>query len=79
MKRIIMIKPLLYGIFILFTYHIVFKTELIFTNKEVETFVNYMEQRNDFLGTTNFMIWLVIIYALIITALNRIDKVKKNS
>ncbi|WP_299996906.1 hypothetical protein [uncultured Clostridium sp.] len=79
MKRIIMIKPLLYGIFILFTYHIVFKTELIFTNKEVETFVNYMEQRNDFLGTTNFMIWLVIISALIITALNRIDKVKKNS
>ena len=79
MKRIIMIKPLLYGIFILFAYHIVFKTELIFTNKEVETFVNYMEQRNDFLGTTNFTIWLVIISALIITALNRIDKVKKNS
>ncbi|MCI9304092.1 hypothetical protein [Clostridium sp.] len=79
MKRIIMIKPLLYGIFILFAYHIVFKTELIFTNKEVETFVNYMEQRNDFLGATNFMIWLVIISALVITALNRIDKVKKNS
>ena len=79
MKRIIMIKPLLYGIFILFTYHIVFKTELIFTNKEVETFVNYMEQRNDFFFFFNFMIWLVIISALIITALNRIDKVKKNS
>lgn len=77
MKRIIMIKPLLYGIFILFAYHIIFKTELIFTNKEIETFVSYMEQRNDFLGATNFMIWLVIISALVITALNKIDKVKK--
>ena len=70
---------LLYGIFILLAYYITFKTELFFTNEEVTTFISYMEQRNNFLGATNFMIWLVIISALVVTALNKIDKVKKQS
>lgn len=76
MKRILIIKPLIYGIFILVLYNILFKTELFFTNEDVSTFVSYMKERNDFLGTSNFMIWLVIISALVITALNKIDKVK---
>lgn len=76
MKRILIIKPLIYGIFILVLYNILFKTELLFTNEDVSTFVSYMKERNDFLGTSNFMIWLVIISALVITALNKIDKVK---
>ncbi|WP_195989814.1 hypothetical protein [Clostridium sp. D53t1_180928_C8] len=76
MKRILIIKPLIYGIFILVLYNILFKTELFFTNEEVSTFVSYMQERNDFLGASNFMIWLVIISALVITALNKIDKVK---
>lgn len=79
MKRALLIKPLIYSIFILSAYYIIFKTELLFTNKEITTFISYMNKRNDFLGTTNFMIWLVIISALVITALNKIDKVKKNS
>lgn len=79
MKRILIIKPLLYSIFILLAYYITFKTELFFTNEEVTTFINYMEQRNTFLGATNFMIWLVIISALVVTALNKIDAVKKKS
>ena len=76
MKRILIIKPLIYGIFILVLYNILFKTELFFTNEDVSTFVSYMQERNDFLGASNFMIWLVIISALVITALNKIDKVK---
>ena len=64
---------------ILLAYYITFKTELFFTNEEVTTFINYMEQRNTFLGATNFMIWLVIISALVVTALNKIDAVKKKS
>ena len=36
-----------------------------------------MNKKNDFLGATNFMIWLVIISALVVTALNKMDKVKK--
>ena len=76
MKRILIIKPLIYGIFILVLYNILFKTELFFTNEDVSTFVSYMKERNDFLGTSNFIIWLVIISALVITALNKIDKVK---
>ena len=76
MKRILIIKPLIFGIFILVLYNILFKTELFFTNEDVSTFVSYMQERNDFLGASNFMIWLVIISALVITALNKIDKVK---
>ena len=76
MKRILIIKPLICGIFILVIYNILFKTELFFTNEDVSTFVSYMQERNDFLGASNFMIWLVIISALVITALNKIDKVK---
>ena len=76
MKKILIIKTLIYGIFILVVYNILFKTELLFTNEDVSTFVSYMKERNDFLGTSNFMIWLVIISALVITALNKIDKVK---
>ena len=75
MKRILIIKPLICGIFILVLYNILFKTELFFTNEDVSTFVSYMQERND-LGASNFMIWLVIISALVITALNKIDKVK---
>ena len=77
MKRVLLIKPLIYSIFILVAYYIIFKTELLFTNKEVATFINYMNKRNDFLDATNFMIWLVIISALVVTALNKMDKVKK--
>ena len=79
MKRVLLIKPLICSIFILVAYYIIFKTELLFTNKEVATFINYMNKRNDFLDATNFMIWLVIISALVVTALNKIDKVKKHS
>ena len=79
MKRVLLIKPLIYGIFILLAYYITFKTELFFTNEEVATFISYMEKRNDFLGATNFMIWLVIISSLAVTALNKIDKVRKQS
>ena len=77
MKRVLLIKPLICSIFILVAYYIIFKTELLFTNKEVATFINYMNKRNDFLGATNFIIWLVIISALVVTALNKMDKVKK--
>lgn len=77
MKRVLLIKPLICSIFILVAYYIIFKTELLFTNKEVATFINYMNKRNDFLDATNFMIWLVIISALVVTALNKMDKVKK--
>lgn len=77
MRRVLLIKPLIYSIFILLLYYFIFKTELFFTSKEVIEFLNYMKERNNFLGTSNFMIWLVIISALIITALNKIDKVKK--
>ena len=77
MKRVFLIKPLICSIFILVAYYIIFKTELLFTNKEVATFINYMNKRNDFLDATNFMIWLVIISALVVTALNKMDKVKK--
>lgn len=77
MKRVLLIKPLIYGIFILLAYYIIFKTELFFTNKEVTTFISYMKEKNYFLGATNFMIWLVIISALVVTALSKIDKVKK--
>lgn len=77
MKRVLLIKPLICSIFILVAYYITFKTELLFTNKEVTTFIGYMNKRNDFLGATNFMIWLVIISALVVTALNKMDKVKK--
>lgn len=77
MKRVLLIKPLIYSIFILVAYYITFKTELLFTNKEVTTFISYMKEKNDFLGATNFMIWLVIISALVVTALNKMDKVKK--
>lgn len=76
MKRILVIKPLIYGIITLIVYNIIFKTELLFTKKDVTAFINYMQEKNDFLGTTNFVIWFVIIAALIITALNRMDKVK---
>ena len=76
MKRVLLIKPLICSIFILVAYYIIFKTELLFTNKEVATFINYMNKRNDFLDATNFMIWLVIISALVVTALNKMDKVK---
>lgn len=77
MKRVLLIKPLTCSIFILVAYYIIFKTELLFTNKEITTFISYMNKRNDFLGATNFMIWLVIISALVVTALNKMDKVKK--
>lgn len=77
MKRVLLIKPLICSIFILVAYYIIFKTELLFTNKEVATFISYMNKRNDFLDATNFMIWLVIISALVVTALNKMDKVKK--
>ena len=40
MKRVLIIKPLLYGIFILLAYYITFKTELFFTNEEVTTFIS---------------------------------------
>ena len=73
----LLIKPLIYSIFILLAYYFTFKTELFFTNKEVTTFISYMKERNSFLGASNLMIWLVIISALVITALNKIDKVKK--
>ncbi len=77
MRKAILIKTLLYGIFILLSYYFIFNTELFFTSKEVKEFFNYMKERNSFLGASNFMIWLVIISALVITALNKIDKVKK--
>lgn len=77
MKRVLLIKPLICSIFILVAYYIIFKTELLFTNKEVATFISYMNKRNDFLDASNFMIWLVIISALVVTALNKMDKVKK--
>ena len=77
MRRVLLIKALIYSIFILISYYIIFKTELFFTSKEVAEFLNYMKERNSFLGASNFMIWLVIISALVITALNKIDKVKK--
>ena len=77
MKRVLLIKPLICSIFILVAYYIIFKTELLFTNKEITTFISYMNEKNDFLGATNFMIWLVIISALVVTALNKMDKVKK--
>ena len=34
MKRVLLIKPLICSIFILVAYYIIFKTELLFTNKE---------------------------------------------
>ena len=77
MKRVLLIKPLIVSIFTLVACYIIFKTELLFTNKEITTFISYMNEKNDFLGATNFIIWLVIISALVVTALNKIDKVKK--
>ena len=79
MKRVLLIKPLIYSILALLLYNILFKTELIFTNEEVSTFINYMQKRNTFLGASNFFVWLVIISSLVITTLNRLDKVKKKS
>ena len=79
MKRVLLIKPLIYCIIALLAYTTIFKTELIFTNAEISTFVSYMQERNDFLGASNFFIWLVVISALVITALNRMDKVKNKS
>lgn len=78
MKRVLLIKPLIYSILALLLYNILFKTELIFTSEEVSTFINYMQKRNTFLGASNFFVWLVIISSLVITTLNRLDKVKKN-
>lgn len=79
MKRVLIIKPLIYCIFALLAYNIIFKTELLFTNEDVTTFVSYLREKNNFLGATNFMVWLVIISALVITAINKIDKIKKKS
>ena len=79
MKRVLLIKPLIYSILALLLYNILFKTELIFTSEEVSTFINYMQKRNTFLGASNFFVWLVIISSLVITTLNRFDKVKKKS
>ncbi|MBQ5696393.1 MAG: hypothetical protein IIV48_07040 [Clostridium sp.] len=79
MKRVLLIKPLIYSILALLLYNILFKTELIFTSEEVSTFINYMQKRNTFLGASNFFVWLVIISSLVITTLNRLDKVKKKS
>jgi hypothetical protein len=78
-KRVLLIKPLIYSILALLLYNILFKTELIFTSEEVSTFINYMQKRNTFLGASNFFVWLVIISSLVITTLNRLDKVKKKS
>lgn len=78
MKRVLLIKPLIYSILALLLYNILFKTELIFTSEEVSTFINYMQKRNTFLGASNFFVWLVIISSLVITTLNRLDKVKKS-
>ena len=33
-----------------------------------------MNERNDFLGATNFIIWLVIISALVVTAIEMINR-----
>ena len=79
MKRVLLIKPLIYSILALLLYNILFNTELIFTSEEVSTFINYMQKRNTFLGASNFFVWLVIISSLVITTLNRLDKVKKKS
>ena len=39
----------------------------------------YMKERNNFLGASNFFIWIVIISALVITALNKMSKVNKKN
>lgn len=77
MKRVLLIKPLILAIFILLVHNIFLKSNLILNETEITTFISYMKERNNFLGASNFVIWMVIIASLIVTSLNRIEKVKK--
>lgn len=77
MKRLVIIKSLIISIIIMLTYTLVFKTNLIFSDEEILSFVSYMKERNNFLGESNFFVWTVIIVALVITALNKMSKVKQ--
>lgn len=79
MKRLLIIKTLIAGIIIMLIYTIIFKTNLIFSEAEISDFLTYMKERNNFLGASNFFIWIVIISALVITALNKMSKVNKKN
>jgi hypothetical protein len=79
MKRLLIIKTLIAGIIIMLIYTIIFKTNLIFSEAEISAFLTYMKERNNFLGASNFFIWIVIISALVITALNKMSKVNKKN
>ena len=75
MKRLLIIKTLIAGIIIMLIYTI----NLIFSEAEISAFLTYMKERNNFLGASNFFIWIVIISALVITALNKMSKVNKKN
>ena len=79
MKRLLIIKTLIAGIIIMLIYTIIFKTNLIFSEAEISAFLTYMKERNNFLGASKFFIWIVIISALVITALNKMSKVNKKN
>ena len=79
MKRLLIIKTLIAGIIIMLIYTIIFKTNLIFSEAEISAFLTYMKERNNLLGASNFFIWIVIISALVITALNKMSKVNKKN
>lgn len=77
MKRLVIIKSLIISIIIMIAYTVVFKTNLIFSDEEISSFVSYMKERNNFLGESNLFVWTVIIVALVITALNKMSKVNQ--
>lgn len=77
MKRLVIIKSLIISIIIMIAYTVVFKTNLIFSDEEISSFVSYMKERNNFLGESNLFVWTVIIVSLVITALNKMSKVNQ--
>lgn len=68
---------LLFGIGILVFIKILSKTPLYFTDTQAIAFINYLKQKDNFIGVSNFAIWFFTICAIVVTYLNKVDKERK--